>query len=507
MYQKYRRDDAFANAGRNDRCPCGSMEKFKKCCLTRDLNERTRTSKSWTLHQRSVHTVDAINYYFGKEGKAAAFAELRDYMTSDRIREFFEAIVTIWPSDLQFDESVRDDRGALRGFFAGMVRPEVILRNVTRAALYTDSILVPLPFDLPWQMQDEYDPILHPEQYRQDVHRWAFALLMLEPWIRSDMVVLCPDPRDYDAALWHTLQRSAESRSKMAEFAGNVTLAFEYVERILKFDHFRSWLSMPLDALMRRFREHGMSAEDEPGMREYVESFRQSDIFYLAGVVTAGGSLSRLAMPRIEDTAYICSRAAAFPFTDMPNVWRDILSSQDLSPEAQVWSPLSKAFGDLPFQFLDGYDPRFAMEMREDGRLEAFRAFLRRTWRAIDGSPSLDKAELQSRELRDELTQEYRVAAADWGAIGSRYSDRVRMSGREAGVASVIGAGLVGVGGLVAGALGIAMPLLLHLFRSDAAGKALAGEQREFRIRVPMSVFIDLETAERAAAPKFVDLI
>jgi hypothetical protein len=83
----------------------------------------------------------------------------------------------------------------------------------------------------------------------------------------------------------------------------------------------------------------------------------------------------------------------------------------------KVWSPLSKAVGELPFDFLDGYDPRFAMEMREDGRLAMFRAFLRRTWRAIDGSPALDKAEAQSRELRDELTQEYRAASADWDGM------------------------------------------------------------------------------------------
>jgi hypothetical protein len=504
LYPKYQRDKLFADTGRNDPCPCGSMRKFKRCCLNLNADERARIAGSWTLHQRSVNTLDAINYFFRGTNETSALANLRDHMTPDRIREFFLAIATIWPSDLQFDASVRDDSGALRGFFAGMVRPEVVLRNVTRVALYTDAILVPLPFDLPWQLQDQYDPILHPGQYRQDVHRWTFALLMLEPWIRSDIVSLCPDPKDYNAALWHTFQRSAEARSKTAEFAKNTALAVAYVERIVKFDYFRSWLSMPLDALMQRFRELGMTPEDEPGTRDYVENFRRNDIFYLAGVVTGGDSLNRLSIPRIEDTAYICSKAGAFPFTDMPNVWRNILSLQDLSAEAQVWSPLSKAFGELPFDFLDGYDPRFAMEMREDGRLAMFRAFLRRTWRAIDGSPALDKAEAQSRELCDELTQEYRAASADWDAIKNRYSDRVRTSGRDTGVASVIGAGLTGVGGLVTGTLGVALPLVLHLLRSDAAGKAMAGEQRGFRLKVPMSVFIDLETTERARVPRFV---
>lgn len=145
------------------------------------------------------------------------------------------------------------------------------------------------------------------------------------------------------------------------------------------------------------------------------------------------------------------------------------------------------------------------MEMRDDGRLEAFRAFLRRTWRAIDGSPTIGQAEVHSRELRDELTQEYRAARADWETIRSRYDDRIRTSGRETGVASVIGAGLSGVGGPVTGALGIAMPLVLHLLRSDAAGRAMTGDQREFRLKMPMSVFIDLGNADRSAGPKFVN--
>ncbi len=319
-HAKYRREALFASAGRNDRCPCGSMQKFKRCCLNKAAEDRTRMATSLTLHQRSVNTLDAINYYFTGTDETSVFANLRDFMTPDRISEFFKAIATVWPADIDFDDSVRDGSDTLRGYFAGMVRPEVILRNVTRAALYTDAILIPLPFDLPWQFQDAYDPILHPEQHRQAVHRWAFALLILERWIRSGIVTLCPDPKDYDAALFQTFQKSAEARSQTEEFKKTAALALPYVERIFRFDHFRSWLSIPMDSLMQRLRTDGMKSEDEPGMREYVTQFRENDIFYLGGVVMGDGSLQRLSMPRIEDTSYICSKAHAFPFTDMPNV-------------------------------------------------------------------------------------------------------------------------------------------------------------------------------------------
>ena len=480
------------------------MKKFKRCCLQRSPEERLRSATSWSLHERSVHTIDALNYFFTGVGEGSRLSALRTYMTAERISEFYKAIATIWPPDIAFDAAIKSDGDALRGFFVGMVRPEVILRNVTRTALYADSVLLPVPFQSPWRLQDKYDPVIYPEQYRQDTHRWAFALLLLEPWIRSGLVTLVPDPAALDPALFDSFQHSALERERTGAIAESLKLSMPYAERIFKFDHFRAWLSMPTEELMRCFRDNGMTAEEEPGMREYVRQFREDDIFYLAGIVTGGGSLQVLSIPTIEETAYVCAAGNAFPFTDMPGKWHEILSMSNLSPEAQVWSPLSKGFSELRFDFLDGYDPRFAMEMRDDGRLDAFRGFLRKVWHSINGSPSLDAAEGHARELREQLTQEHRVASADWAAIRRRHEDAVRLSGRSAGFASVIG-GIAGtVGGPVTGALGVAMPFVLHLMMSDSAKKTMKGEAEEFRLRVPMSVFIDLEERERTEVPSFV---
>jgi hypothetical protein len=43
-----------------------------------------------------------------------------------------------------------------------------------------------------------------------------------------------------------------------------------------------------------------------------------------------------------------------------------------------MWSPVAKAFQSLEFKFLDTVDVKFANSIREDGRLESFRALLRK---------------------------------------------------------------------------------------------------------------------------------
>ena len=175
---------------------------------------------------------------------------------------------------------------------------------------------------------------------------------------------------------------------------------------------------------------------------------------------------------------YISQVTGAFPYTSLRMKWKELLSvAKELPEDAQVWSPLTKAFQELEFKFLDQVDSEFACSLRKDGRLEGFRAFLRRLWSMIGGTPDINKACSLARDFGDELTEEYHKAEAEWGQI-----DRDLMKQFGASV----------VGGLIAGAFSLHIPTL---------GFAAAGvlellnarmKRREFRKKVPMSVLIDL---------------
>jgi len=144
---------------------------------------------------------------------------------------------------------------------------------------------------------------------------------------------------------------------------------------------------------------------------------------------------------------------------------------------AQTWSPLINAFQQLTFKFLGNVDSGFACTLRKEGRLEGFRAYLRTLWSTVGGEVDLAKAELLARDFRDELTQAYSEAQAEWGAIDR---DLLKWAAPTVGAALVSGA----FSPIIAGGLAVA-----------GLGEIIQAEmkRREFRRKVPMSVFIDLE--------------
>jgi hypothetical protein len=176
---------------------------------------------------------------------------------------------------------------------------------------------------------------------------------------------------------------------------------------------------------------------------------------------------------------YICQATGAFPYTNVKFRWKEILGArQDLDATAQVWSPLTNAFQQLKFKFMDKVDSRFACSIRQEGRLEGFRSFMRHLWNTVGGEPDASKSEVFARDFRDELTQAFSNAKADWDAI-----DRELLKW----AVPTLG------GAMATGAFSLALPVAG--FAVAGVGEIIQAEmkRREFRRKVPMSVFIDLE--------------
>jgi hypothetical protein len=224
-----------------------------------------------------------------------------------------------------------------------------------------------------------------------------------------------------------------------------------------------------------------MSDEDLQKLLEYIEHERLSDP--LLPNVTIDRMPAQMMAARmganLEMGMYICQATDAFPYTNVKFRWSELMGAMDkFDATSHVWSPLTNAFQQLRFKFLDKVDPGFACSIRRDGRLEGFRSYMRKLWNAVGGEPDLSKSEMLARDFRDELTQAYNQAQSEWCAIDR---DLLKWAVPTVG------------GALVSGAFSLALPV---------AGFAVAGigeiiqaemKRREFRRKVPMSVFIDLE--------------
>jgi len=60
----------------------------------------------------------------------------------------------------------------------------------------------------------KFNPIAHPELYKSDLLKTALMLLQLAPWINDGIVVLLPNPGDFDYPLQMAFWNAARERWK-----------------------------------------------------------------------------------------------------------------------------------------------------------------------------------------------------------------------------------------------------------------------------------------------------
>jgi hypothetical protein len=467
----------MAQISRNDPCPCGSRVKYKRCCLVLDEGRTERLDAArlaQDLREKNVTLIAAASDIFGL---SRPWEKIKARLSNAQIREFYSVIASLWPPDTDLERILPEPDSTLRALYLGEHEPELMLENVFRFCLYTDQILLTNPFPNPNFVAEKYNPIAHPDEWRVQTLRLIFHLVLLAPWIDSGLVILVPDPGDFNRELRvKTLNLAAERLKgwKPSEEDVNSSMLKQRMRRMLLLFPRNYW-----DRTIREM-EPDLSEEKVQALLDYVEQERRKDPLLLnetldqmSGQIEVGHSGGNLEMGM-----YICQATGAFPYTNLKFRWKEILSAQQkLDPTAQVWSPLTNAFQQLQFKFLDKVDSKFAWSIRQDGRLEGFRSYLRKVWNSVGGEPDLGRSESLARDFRDELTQTYNESEAEWSAI-----DR-----------DLLKWGAPTLGGAVAmGHMSLGLP---------AAGFTVAGiselvqaamKRRAFRKRVPMSVFIDL---------------
>jgi hypothetical protein len=418
----------------------------------------------------------AMGDIFGME---RPWNKVKDGMTEAQIREFYRFIADLWPinTNPQIIMPTPDD-STLRALYLGENEPEMMLENVFRFCLYADQIILVNPFDNPNLMAEKYNPIHHPSEWKLQTIRLVFHLMLLTPWIEAGLVVLIPDPGDFNRQLRVQTWDLATKR-----LAGWKASDQDVDQSAMKARTRRMMLLFPRDYMERMAREAnpGISDDDVQKLMEHIDQERANDPLLPNDTIDRiGGQMEAGRMgANLEMGLYICQATGAFPYTNVKFRWNEILGArQDLDATAQVWSPLTNAFQQLKFKFLDNVDSKFACSIRQEGRLEGFRSFMRHLWNTVGGEPDPSKSAVLARDFRDELTQAFNSAQADWDAIN-----------RE-----LLKWAVPTIGGAIAtGALSLALPV---------AGFAAAGvaeiiqaemKRREFRRKVPMSVFIDLK--------------
>ena len=152
-------------------------------------------------------------------------------------------------------------------------------------------------------------------------------------------------------------------------------------------------------------------------MIKYVEKKKRMDPLMIEDEPKPGESNLLIARTgaNLEMGLYISQLTGSYMYTDIKFRWEEILSAGKMQAgRGELWAPLTKAFQGLSFKFLNNVDPKFACDVREDGRLESFRTFLRKIWTSLGTDPDPSKIDDIVRNFSDELKDEYNKTEADW---------------------------------------------------------------------------------------------
>jgi hypothetical protein len=469
--------------GRNDPCHCPSGKKYKHCCLPLDENRPARISavhQANSLKEKNLTLLAGAADIFNLK---QPWDKVKSGMTDTRIREFYQFIAALWPVDTDYRALLPKPDGSLRALYLGENDPEMMMENVFRFSLYADEIILVNPFDNPNLVAEKYNPAVNPGEWRLQTLRLVYHLQMLAPWIVAGLVKLIPDPGDFNRKLREETWSLAAAR-----LAKNPITSEDVDKTQARKKTQEMFYMLPDDYVRRTAKEHdpNTSTRDVEKIVEYFRAYRsQHPLLLNATMDQIPGQMTAMRMgANLEMGLYLCQTIGAFPYTNVPFRWKEILSASDqLDASAQVWSPLTNAFGNLNFKFLNKVDSNFAVTMRQEERLGSFRSYMRKLWKSVDGNPDPTKIETLARDFKDELEGEYAKAQADWSAI-----DRDLVKWAVPAIGGIIST----VAGIVTGhyALALGSPLTGQGISEFLQRNIKRGE---FRKSNPLSVFIDLE--------------
>lgn len=491
------------NIGRNEKCPCGSGLKYKKCHLGKDFDMKKQkryrhfsgvvfddSGANLSLYEKNMTLIEAITDIFGfTEGKD--FSDIKREVSRDKVAELHKLIAWLWPPDTDISKFLPSPSNNLRALYMGNMRPQTILRSVGRYSLYCDEILVMDPFMNPWFIAPDYNPIMHPEEYVANTWKWVLFTIQLAPWIYDKQVLLLPNPIDFDSKLRKDMWANAEAR--LGPEKGNLIKFLEEDDSMDEFaqeDFKRTWMSIPEDAQRRKIKEFDpkLSDKDVDGMIDFINRMKQQDPYFVNNPNEKGnfGITTHTMGGSLEQGLYISQLTGAHLYTDFEFRWREILSAQTESTEESPWSPITYGFQKLDFRFLDSANLQFVHEIKADGRLSNLRNFLRKTWSEIssDEQTSYEQANKLALEFADELKEQYAKTETEWEVIDDKLRNWLLSR-------SGLGA-LIATGGVdwVIPALGFALDGVNSLLNAKF-------ERKNFKRNVPLSVFLDLKKSQK----------
>lgn len=341
-------------------CPCGSGHSFRNCC--RDKPEHLRMS--WTeksIRERNMMFMDALTRLF--ELKTKDWDTVRREMTDGKIAQMYRLYEALWPFETDLLALLPKPDGKMRSVYTGSLHPKLITEFALGAPLHFGEVIIQNPFLISRTLQKDKRPTEHPGQYRGEALKSLMTFFKLMPLVEAGLIVLIPDPCDFDFHLRDQMMAMARARSQGVKF---VSSDDPRLDAVLQEDLRRTMLYMPKEAFADRILK--TPDHDDPiemdTLASIIEQMKAKDELAILqdDPLSAGGQFEVMKMaPNFEIAMYLAQATGAQILTDSPFRWRELqaaLVRRHLGTTPALIQ-LQREIGSSPVEFPVGHQAIF----------------------------------------------------------------------------------------------------------------------------------------------------
>ena len=335
---------------RNDYCGCGSGKKYKNCC--RNFNNDLRTS--WAVLSIRERNLIFCNYLRNVTGldNGKTWLDVRRELSIEQVLNIYAFYSQLWPLDTDIYALLPKSDGRYRGLYSGAIDVRVIGNHALPMSSVFDELLIESPFVNPNCLNPDFSPLKTPEKYKYQVMKDTLFMLELEPYIRSGLVNLFPDPCDFDSYLMRSLldlsnqRRSDKSRiCKQDRELGSMLFTQDMLNTITilpndaKLQFLMEEFGLPKIAATKVIEDLTNDAEASPlGMLQN------------SGEGDEGQLIQSRMGPNFEMSLFIAQATGSILVTDSCTRWEEVEKTQNRQKGIAIhpWSEATRQLNSLP---------------------------------------------------------------------------------------------------------------------------------------------------------------
>jgi len=315
-----------------DTCGCGSGLPFKACCKSKPVSLRpTWTERS--IRERNLMLYSAVTSILGLD-QGKDWLQVRRDLTDDQISEVYFSFEALWPLETDLFQLLPKPDGTARAVYTGSIHPETITEFALGASLYFGDILVEYPFTHAGTVRKEFSPVDNPQSYRQEFLKSTLLFLTIMPLVDRGLVILVPDPCNFDTHLRDQTMHMARERTAGLDMSANDVRKGARLFTLMRDDLLRNLLSLPEDSLRTQLQNMSPDIDEVEleGALKGIEELRTSDPLATLRndeIVDGkgGGQLSLFKLaPNFEITMYLAQATGSCIVTDSAVRWTEVKS-------------------------------------------------------------------------------------------------------------------------------------------------------------------------------------